>query len=91
MDYFGNAPDAKKYQKSMRLNSILTSSKLSVCQLLIILFQFVSKAKRKITTTFCSVDAKTIADWNVRLRDVRIRMPLKFSSKLGGKKNCSSR
>ena len=69
----------------MRINSIFTSSKLSVCQLLTIIFQFVSKAKCNSTINLCNVDAKTIADWNVYLRNVCTRMLLKFCIKLGGR------
>ena len=68
----------------MRLKSTFTSSKLRVCQILMKMLQFVFKAKFSSTINLRNVDAKTITDWNMRLRNVRTRTRLKFCTKFGG-------
>jgi len=61
MDFYGNAQSAN-LKKSIRVDSIFYNAKLSIYEILLIMFLFVQKTLSKVIIHLLGIDDKTVTD-----------------------------
>ena len=75
--------ETQKTSEEHKKKSIFTNSKISIYQILILIFQFVTKAKVKSTISLLKTQSHTVADWNAFLRNACTRMLMRLDMRIG--------
>ena len=71
--------------KSIRQNSIFHNSKITIYQIIVLIFQFTKKGSTKNTSALVGISNRTAAEWSKYMRNVCTRILLKLDMTMGGR------